>query len=293
MDILSILKDNNISYSLSGKNVGSGWIGICCPHCGDKSFHGGFPLNGTFAYSCFKCGSHGVSETLQLLLGVTWKEVAILLDEYNGESSYRIERKQAQAVSIELPGEQPLNKKAQEYLKQRNFDPIYLEKKYQLRSTEIVGNWKYRIIIPLIYKGTIVSYTSRDYTGKQELRYKTLSVEKSIVNPKHLLHNQDFVTGDIIGVCEGPFDDIRLGDGFVSTLGTQTSEEQIRKIARYKKAYIVFDPEEEAQKRAIKLAEKISALGCGAEVVNTELDHDPGDMTEEEVKNLRKELGFY
>jgi len=292
MNILNLLKDKSIPFSLGGKNVGQGWIGVCCPYCGDSSFHGAFPMSGVPVFTCFKCGSHPYKETIKELLDVSWSETYFVLKEYDDGSINTFERKEAQAETLEMIGE-PLNDIAKKYLKKRGFEPEYLEIKYKLRSVGMVGDWKYRIIIPLFYEGRLVSYIGRDYTNQQELRYKNLSIEKSVINPKNLLYNEQFVKKDFVGVCEGPFDAIKMGDGFVATLGTQVSEEQVRKIAIYKKAYILFDPDKEAQKRALKLAERISVLGCKAIIVDTELNHDPGDMTKEEVKNLRTELDFY
>ena len=35
IDILEVLDDLGIDYRESGKNVGEGWIGVCCGFCGD------------------------------------------------------------------------------------------------------------------------------------------------------------------------------------------------------------------------------------------------------------------
>ncbi len=112
------------------------------------------------------------------------------------------------------------------------------------------------------------------------------------MNPKHVLFNEQFVKGNSIGVCEGIFDAIRLGDGFVALLGTKFTEAQVNKLLKYDQIFIVFDPEKEAQKHAVELANKLASLGKEVTVIDTELDHDPGDMTSHEVKMLRKALGF-
>jgi hypothetical protein len=56
--------------------------------------------------------------------------------------------------------------------------------------------------------------------------------------------------------------------------------------------FIVFDPEEAAQKRARQLAERVSALGSEVEILDIGGEEDPGDMDEKNVKKLRKELDF-
>lgn len=290
MNTLDLLKDKNIPYSLSGRNVGTGWIGVCCPFCGDTSFHGGFPLTGQRIYTCFKCGSHKYGTALKELLGLNYNEINELIEEYDDNPLVKSYAKQAQATHITVPGVRPLNDMARSYLRKRNFPPDFYELKYNLHSTGITGLWKYRIIIPFYEKGQIVSYTGRDYTNKQDIRYKTLAVEQSVVNPKHVLFNENHVTGDHIMVVEGPFDAMRLGDNAVATLGTQVSEEQIRKLSKYSKVFILFDPD--AQDKALTLAERVSILGSKVLVVDTEMGHDPGDMTIEEVEQVRTTLGF-
>lgn len=280
-DAIRFCRNNNISYRTTGANVGTGWVGVSCPFCGDNNFHGG--IKG-FSYTCWKCGTHTLADYIKEVLDIP--SAYSIIKEYDNEEDVSYEKKEARASSIILPGDLN-NEAARNYLRARKFDPEYLESKYKIRYTGITGDLKYRIVIPIFYNGELVSYQARDYTNKQEIRYKTLSVEKSIINPKYLLYNHDFVSGNIIGVCEGPFDAIRMGDGFVATLGTRVTEEQIRKLIVYEKVYILFDPEEEAQERANKLAEKIASFGKEVYVIDTELSHDPGDMTEDEVQEIR------
>jgi hypothetical protein len=116
-----------------------------------------------------------------------------------------------------------------------------------------------------------------------------LSVEQSMVNPKFVLFNENHVKGKVVCVSEGPFDALNMGSPFVATLGTQTTEAQARKITNYK-AYIVFDPEPEAQVRAKKLAEKVASLGGHVEVIDIGGEHDPGSIDKKEVEYIRKEL---
>ena len=288
MDILSLLKDYHVSYTLSGKNVGKGWVGVCCPYCNDVSFHGGFPLNGK-GYTCFRCGKHPMKETLKLLLDIPYDQLNRILEDYDYTNEIKT-KEPLPNKTLELVGERPLNKYARKYLESRKFDPDYLELKYKLLSTNEVGEWKYRIIFPIFDKDKIVSFQGRDYTGKQTLRYYTLSAEKSLINPKHLLYNEQFIKGDKIGVCEGIFDAIRLGDGFVALLGMQFTNAQLQKLLHYNHISIIFDPEPLAQQKAIELAEKLASFGKDVAVINTELDHDPGDMTPKEVSMLRKAL---
>jgi len=289
-DILSFAKDQGIHYELSGKNVSKGWVAFCCPYCNDSGYHLGVPLTGTHAY-CWKCGSHPLDKTLMELTGLSWYELNNAMMDYDGSSSLlSIPKKVPLGTKIELPSGS-MEEVHRKYLKRRGFDPDELQRDYGIYGTGMLGEWKYRIIIPIYEKdGTLVSFQGRDYTGKQTLRYKTLSVEQSVVNPKFILFNENHVKGEVVGVTEGPFDALNMGSPFVATLGTQTTEQQCRKIAIYEKAYIVFDPEPEAQIRAKKLAEKVASLGGNVEVIDIGGEYDPGSISKKEVEYIRKEL---
>jgi DNA primase len=175
---------------------------------------------------------------------------------------------------------------------QRGLDPDEIIDTYRVKAGGIIGEWKYRLMIPVFQKGVLTTYQGRDITNTSDLRYKTLSIEKSVENPKHCLYNMDNATDDVVVVCEGVVDVWKIGSGAVATLGTSTTEEQVRKLAQYKKVFILFDPEDTAQRRAKKLGEKISALGSQVEVIHTGLGHDPGDMTGAEVMELRHALSI-
>lgn len=286
---IAFCREHGIPYRMGGANVGAGWVGVNCPFCGDNNFHGGLRGN---AFSCWKCGAHPLSSFIQERLDVDSFTARGIISKFDDEDIFvhRIQKKQAKADSIEMPGTLD-NEVARNYLLKRKFDPTLLETKYHIRYTGMIGDFKYRIMIPIFKDGVLVSYQGRDYTGKQEIRYKTLAVEASVIDAKHVLYNEDFVPGDVVGVCEGPFDAIRLGDGFVATLGTKVTEQQVRLLTNYARVCIVFDPEAEAQQRAEELAQRVAVFGTEVEIIDTQLEHDPGDMTEDEVANIRDYIG--
>jgi hypothetical protein len=75
LNLIEYLDDKNISYSTSGKNVSSGWIGISCPFCGDSSNHLGINLESK-VFSCWKCGEKGNFIKLAMELeGLSFKEI--------------------------------------------------------------------------------------------------------------------------------------------------------------------------------------------------------------------------
>ena len=291
-DIVSFCHDYGIDYALKGKNIGKGWIGLQCPYHIDNDYHLGFNVDGAYFY-CWKCGGHKLISVLKELTRCTTHEAYLLEERYGIRNSilHTMNRTSQRPASIVMPGE-PLTKPYRKYLHKRNFDPDEIEAKYRVQAGGIAGEWKYRLMIPVYHSGTLITYQGRDITGNSELRYKTLSIDKSLDDPKKYLYNIDNAKGREVIVCEGVTDVWRIGDGSVATLGTSTTEEQVRKLRRFDKVYILFDPEESAQKRAKKLGERIAAMGSEVEIIDTGLGHDPGDMTEAEVAVLRKELGI-
>jgi DNA primase len=114
-----------------------------------------------------------------------------------------------------------------------------------------------------------------------------------VIPAKETLFNVDTCTRDSVVVCEGPFDVMRLGDGVVGVLGIQMTRQQEELLyTRFKKVVFLFDPEYEAQKRAEKYGASLATLGLEVDIVDLELDHDPGDLTEDEVQYVRQELAL-
>lgn len=293
LDILKILKRYQIPYDTS---VNPGWVNVSCPFChpGDTGFHGGFNLSGEY-FHCWRCGGFSIEWALKRLLRLEHQAYLQLIEEFSTDIQLRVRlnRKKAQAKSLTLPGEE-LNPGERKYLKKRGFDPDFLTTKYGVQGGGIAGKWKYRIIIPIFLNQQAVSFTARDITGESDMRYKTLSIEESVVDPKTIFYNSDNCRGSMVGILEGPTDVWRMGDGFMCSFGTSMEEAQIRFIAQnFKEAFFMFDPEPEAQRKARKYAESLSVIGgVSVSIVDMEYACDPGDLTELQALKLRRELGM-
>jgi len=289
---IQFCKDYGIQYSLSGKNVSIGWVGVQCPFCSDESNHGGInPKNGY--YSCWKCGANDMAKYIQIITGKTLKEAIKIKYNYNSESIFIYNKKEKGNVGrIILPGEE-LQKIHIKYLRKRRFNPDYLIEKYGIKGTGITGKYRYRIIIPIYHNGILISFTGRDVTGKQREKYLTLSASESIINPKHILYGLEYCKNKrLICVVEGVFDVWRMGDGFCASLGVSLTEQQIKLLLSYNHIILMFDPEKEAYKKAKKVAENIAGYGNEVEIIKMEKGKDPGALSEDVAILLRKELGF-
>lgn len=299
MNFLKMFNDYNVEYDT---RVNKGWTNVTCPFCDDKTFNGGFNNAGDY-YHCWKCGGHNFKQALARTVNIPFNEIDTLIEQYAGRNSVlnTLNKKQAKATKLTLPTDTftPAERK---YLKERNFSPKLLHEKYKIVGGGITGSWKYRIIIPLVLNGKIVSWTARTILSKQQQqklkipRYKNLSIEQSVVDPKSVLYNLDHCEDKIAVLTEGAFDVIRMGDGFFCSFGTELTQSQISMIKqRFEKVFIMFDNEEEAQAKARKFGLQIASIGVEVELVDCYGDfnkNDAGELNEKEVQIIRHELGL-
>ncbi len=299
MNFVKLFTDYKIDFNT---RVNRGWTNVTCPFCDDKTFNGGFN-NSCDYYHCWKCGGHNFKQALTRVVNIPFNEVDILIEQYAGRNSLlnKLNKKQAKAIQLTLPTNTftPAERK---YLKQRNFSPKLLHEKYKIVGGGITGAWKYRIIIPLILDGKIVSWTGRSILSKQKInelkipRYKNLSVEQSVIDPKSILYNLDNCMSKTAVLTEGAFDVMRLGNGFFCSFGTELTQAQIIEIKnRFSKVFIMFDNEVGAQIKARKFGLQIASMGVDVEIVDAYGDfnkNDGGELTENEVQIIRKELGL-
>lgn len=303
LDITSLLDDNDIEYQTSGKNVTSGWIEIHCPFCEDEgyvdpSFHLGVNISSGL-FNCWICEKKGGLEFLvKKLLDISYGEAKKLVKKYRVDFVEDIKeeiKEKSIITSVKFPKgvEKTFPELHRNYLIKRNFNPEHLVEKYKLRACyRLGGKFAYRIIIPILVDGVMVSYTARDVTDKQEHRYETLSNELSLINAKDCLYGLDSIRkGGKAIIVEGVFDKWRIGEDCCATLGTKYTPKQLHLLYEKKlsHAYVMFDPD--AAKKAIKFGHILSTFIKKVEVLELE-QGDPAEISDEEVKTLRKELNL-
>jgi DNA primase len=193
-----------------------------------------------------------------------------------------------------VPGTQPLSTRASKYLESRNFDPRYLEGKYDLRSTKNMGNYRFRIISPIYYENRIVSFQGRDYTNQQELRYKDCRKEDAIIYHKEILYNLDNCNLDRVLVVEDVYVEWRLGDNTVCTFGTGFTRNQIKLLTKkFKVIRVLYDSESTAKKKAEDAIVKLLSFGVDADFA-PEIDaEDPAEMNAKDAILYKKDLSLY
>lgn len=290
---IKFFEDYNIEYWTEGENVPTGGVNTRCYSCSDKSNH--LVWNG-YSTFCWKCHKHSLYKSIKDMLQIEGKEVYKILNEYQTSDvstpNLNHEPKKYNNKSIDVPG-MKLLKPHYNYLEGRGFDAKYIENKYDLRATLSEGEgYAYRIIIPIYYQNRIVSYLGRDFTNRQKLRYMTCKPEKEIIPHKNILYNLDNCNYRTAIVVEGTMDAMKLGDNCCATFGTAFKKEQLLLLReKFDKIFTMFDGDDEAQKHASILANKFNLLGGKTENIRLE-SGDPGEMSLEEVKELKRDLNL-
>lgn len=291
INYLELFNDYNVDYALEGKNVGSEFIGVHCPFCGDTSYHGGVPRDGSHAFSCWRCGSHNIYDALNYILGVP-NSFNILASYTDDTPQLHTENKKKHTTvnTVHVPGE-TIKWYHRKYLEQRRYDPDELIQKYHITGTAPGSTYGKRIYFPIIYKNEIVSYQGRSIDKNPYLKYLTAEPEKEKVFHKHILFNYDNATSDFIVLTEGLFDALRLGDGACATFGTNFMREQLLLLRPYNRIFLLYDNEFFAQQKAVKAIQNITNICTGSVYqISTDTTGDPDDLSNDDAKYLMNEL---
>lgn len=287
-DITSYLNSRGIPYETAGKNISQGWIGLSCPYCGDVSTHFGINLD-TKGFSCWRCGETGSLFTLLSL----WEpgKVREVLREFGSRDIHdysSFDRHPGERTILPEEADKEPMPFHTSYLLSRRYDPTEVTLKYKLLFCPPFGEWKYRIIVPVVMDNRLVSYVGMDPTRQIDPKYKNASIEDSIIPTKKCLYNMPRNRDSVI-VVEGILDAWRIGDCAVATLGTKFTIEQVGLLTRYKNVYVMYD--KEAQKEADALANHLAGVVKRVEVLTLE-SGDPDDLTDVEARAIRYELNL-
>jgi len=289
--------DNNINFSNHGKNISAGWQGINCPFCpNDNSWHLGIPPDGTTCF-CWKCGKHSLPDLIVKLLRINLHEAYSVIRQYGGQSHTK--RKEI-VVKIgtkkfKYPSDiGPMQKQHKQYLEGRGFNAEYLQHTWGLLACGVCSlldgiSYKHRILAPIFWEGKAVSFQCRDWTGKSELRYITAPRSREIYHHKHILYGKQECWGDSIIVTEGITDVWRFGPkNSVCTFGIEYRPEQVRCLKKFfKRVFIAFDDESQAQAKAQKLRSEMLFRGIESEIIP--IVGDPGALDQNEANIIVKE----
>jgi hypothetical protein len=299
INITKLLENYSISYVTSGnKHCMPGWVQVHCPFCeGSRDFHLGYNTKKDY-FNCWRCGYHSTAKALVNLLNLpSQRLVRDILILYGGRPIARTisEEKQYTPKQLLYPiGLTELKEPHKQYLRSRKFDPEKLERQYNLKGTGFTGDYRFRIIAPVWYKGFEVSYQGRDITNRQDPPYKACKQEDELRPHKHCLYGEFLEMRTSIVVVEGITDVWRLGPGSVGTFGVQYTPQQVQLLKKYKRRFMLFDSEKDdpnAIKQAKKLADSLSAFGGETHIIKLD-QGDPAKMEQKDADHFMKEFGI-
>lgn len=299
MNITHLLQDYGIPHMTEGhQHVTEGWVNVHCPFCpGTPNFHLG--ISPTGGCHCWRCGGHGLRETLSRLLNVPERQVGGILKRYQVRTA-RVKDAPEPRVSIH-PFRFPQPYKSitgpyKRYLARRWFNPERIAEEWRLLQTGPVSyldgiSYSHRILIPIYWEGKVVSFQARDITDKADLKYLACPKTREKIHHKDILYmhpdRPDSRTGIVV---EGVTDAWRLGWPAVATFGIEFKMTQVLRLAeRFDRLFILFDRETQAQKQARMLAVKLRTLGREVHIEQI-LDGDPGSMNQDDADHLVRQL---
>jgi len=304
IDVITVFNTYDVPFVTEGdKHSRPGWVQVHCPFCeGSQGYHLGY--NTVKAYfHCWRCGWHPVLEALALLLHVTEHEANEVANKHRIDTLVAPSSHFSPLEALKTPEDlseyllplsicPKLSNGHKHYLRERGFDPLELEKLYGLQSVGHLGPYKFRIFVPIIYEGRMVSYQTRAVLRTAPLKYKACAKKDEVIHHKHILYNADTAIGDTVIVVEGVTDVWKLGAGAVATFGTAWTTQQATLLGmRWKRRIILFDSEPAAQERAEALANTLSQFGGETEIATlNKTGIDPGGLSYEEAKKIKRNL---
>lgn len=290
-DLIPLLDFCDLPYREHGKNISPGWLGVTCPFCMGKGYHLGVNRSG-YGFYCWQCGEKGyITQLIQESLGVNKAEARKVLQKFSlgSESEPKPEIRIA-GKTTELPRKSTKwPRGAIRYILKRKFNSKYLTDLFQVYPCLEPGKYENRLIIPITVSKTVVCFTARDFTGRQEPKYTNSSLEKSILPVRSTLYGIDEADEQTAVLVEGPTDRWRLGPQTLALMGKTISDSQVQQLFEksFKRVFIVLDAKEE--EAANKIADRVKALFTEVNIVSLS-EGDPGDLSKQEAQILVREL---
>jgi hypothetical protein len=261
----------------------------------------GCPPNALY-FHCWRCGWHPVEETLSLVLHVQRSEVKQILRQHRLDilPSQRVDTApKVMLHPFKYPTPVcPCLGAHKRYLRDRGFDPAKLIKDWNLQGTGPIAtldeiDYKFRVIIPIMWDGRVVSFQARDITGKSPFKYKACPKPREEIHHKHVLYGkQEYWEMSRVGIIvEGVVDAWRIGPAAACTFGIEFSIEQVMQMGKhFDRIFVLYDKERTAQRQAKKLSTKLRMMGKEVYVIDQYDGDDPGSMSESDAQNLVRDL---
>lgn len=295
LDFRRMAQKYHLAYLEEGHHhCHDGWVQVHCPFCagGRSGWHLGFSLT-QGSFNCWRCGGLRFWDVLPVLLRVNSRDLKEIVDEFQTDKRPEPKQITRQRTLSPPPDTGPLLGAHRRYLEGRRFDPDALVDTWGILGCgPLGGEWAWRVVMP-IQDGDdrIVAYQGRIISEEVKPKYKMEDDEKCLVDPKTLLYGINKVEGNTVLVVEGVPGVWRIGPGTVATFGIDFHKAQANRLRRFKKRFILFDPEALAQKRARQLASHLALFEGETEILSG-FQTDPGEFSDRRVQKVRKEIGL-
>lgn len=289
MTFFELLEEFGIPQAPEGHHHHTqGWIQFDCPFCGRDSsrFHMGYNIQGGFV-NCWRCGTQSLISVLREYTGLPYAKIKSLVDQLEDIVAQPVKKESTRGFLAIPECIGPLKDAHIRYLSKRGFHYKDIQQLWQIQGIAIAGRLSWRIFIPILHKGRVVSWTTRSLTDKGQ-RYISAESHQELIPHKSILYGFDYVRHAAL-VLEGPLDAWAIGPGAVATFGTAFTESQILSLIKIPRRVICFDAEPQAQRQARKLCDRLGPFP--GETINVVLDDkDPADSKASVLKKLRKFL---
>lgn len=265
MDLLEALNSYGVPYRPHGSDPNEIWI--CCPFCEeqgetpDTRFRLGVNVANGNAH-CFNCDWGSRDEDF------TFSQLSAKLEL--GELQAAAQKvKPKKKVKVVLPDDfrkiTHKSKYSDDYWERRAYQ--YLDRRgishRQMEEKEIgfsmVGDYAYRVIIPVYYKDRLRGLVARDFAGKSRLKYKNSVGDKIIFNLPDPRHAEKGIV-----LVEGPFDTLAVERGASrlrldagGLLGHALTIGQEKLLKPYKVVYLWMDPDKAGIEGVVKIAKQL------------------------------------
>lgn len=235
-----------------------------CPECPeDTKYHMTYYFRSTSAY-CHKCQTWMSKWQLEDILG------PMPTSEFDDQKTNTLEEAlhilEGKAPQEEIPQEIELpagvsawsRKRSRSYLQKRGV-PQDLVLKHQIRFVTEEGMFENRILVPVIWRGKIVTFSARTINGGGK---KYLFPRGS--HPGNYLFNLNNVKGKTVMLTEGVFDALhlqRFGLPTVASFGKALTRTQMNLLKSFSRAVFFWDSDaySEIAKYMGKLGIRVSA----------------------------------
>jgi hypothetical protein len=308
-----VCEQNGVPYVEKGPSVVRGNVAIKCPFCADDdpSHHMGLSLNESRpSWGCWRNPAHRGNNPMPLLVQLFGNARARQIVQLAGKSfpdeprPFSLARAAPSLVStgLRLPSEfKPLAgghtlsaAPFLRYLHDRGFeDAEGVAERHELHYC-LSGDFKHRIIYPVVADDRLVDYVGRSIKSSETLRYRA-SEARAI---KHVVGGLDLLDLEkarkkiqVLFIVEGPFDLMKLDwwlrdekCAVLCTFGTAVTNDQqillahlLRSLPTALRTCIVFDKGAEMQGAAF--AASLSELSNRRVLCRTCEADDPGEIT--------------